>query len=248
MRKKPKQVRPFISIIIPAFNEEKLLQKSLGSIKKACDVFQKKKLLWEIIVCDNNSSDNTAKIAKEAGARVIFEPVNQIARARNRGASIARGKNLLFVDADSYPGKKLFAELLSCLLCKKIVGGGCLVRLDKDVGILFIGVAIWNFISRSFRFAAGSFIFCRAWAFKRVGGFGLEFYASEEIDFSKKMKKLARRRAKKFIILQRNPLKTSARKLELYSGEDFLTLLKQSLSPQETVLKKPSFFWYDGKR
>jgi glycosyltransferase involved in cell wall biosynthesis len=37
----------------------------------------------ELIVCDNNSSDRTAGIARAAGATVVFEPVNQISRARN---------------------------------------------------------------------------------------------------------------------------------------------------------------------
>ena len=62
----------------------------------------------QLIVVDNNSSDATAQIARDHGATVVYEPVNQIARARNRGAEAAEGEALIFLDADS--------QCTSCLL------------------------------------------------------------------------------------------------------------------------------------
>src|SRR5574344_1951152 len=91
------------SIIIPAFNEERLLENSLSRIKESLQVFTSQGHTYELIVCDNNSTDQTAEIARSQGAKVIFEPINQIARARNTGASIASGKYLIFIDSDSYP-------------------------------------------------------------------------------------------------------------------------------------------------
>ncbi|MGC9035233.1 MAG: glycosyltransferase family 2 protein, partial [Verrucomicrobiia bacterium] len=73
-----------ISIVIPAYNEEKLLPQTLLHVKKAAEAFLNKNWEYEIIVCDNNSSDNTAEIARLYGAMVVFEPINQIARARNK--------------------------------------------------------------------------------------------------------------------------------------------------------------------
>src|SRR4051812_8089396 len=90
-----------ISIVIPAFNEERLIRETLHQIKEAAAVFHERHWETEIIVCDNNSKDQTAQLAREAGACVVFEPINQIARARNRGALEAKGEWLLFVDADS---------------------------------------------------------------------------------------------------------------------------------------------------
>ena len=75
-----------ISVIVPAFNEEKVLGGSLRAIRTAMTVFEDA----ELIVCDNNSTDRTAAIAREAGASVVFEPLNQISRARNTGARDAR--------------------------------------------------------------------------------------------------------------------------------------------------------------
>ena len=100
-----------ISIIVPAFKEERLLGESLANINSAAQVFTRRGWDLEIIVCDNNSTDRTAEIARSAGATVVFEPINQIARARNCGAAAATGDWLVFVDADSHPSAGLFAEV-----------------------------------------------------------------------------------------------------------------------------------------
>ena len=55
---------------------------------------------WELIVCDNQSTDKTAEIATELGGRVVFELPLPISKARNSGVSIANGHWLLFIDAD----------------------------------------------------------------------------------------------------------------------------------------------------
>ena len=80
-----------------------MLGESLAEIKSAARAFAPRGWDFELIVCDNNSTDRTAEIARAAGATVVFEPVNQIARARNSGAAAATGDWLIFVDADSHP-------------------------------------------------------------------------------------------------------------------------------------------------
>ena len=77
----------------------------------------------EIVVVDNNSDDRTAEIAKARGVRVVFEPHNQISKARNRGASQSKGENLFFVDADTIVSPSLFLEALS-LMKRGACGGG----------------------------------------------------------------------------------------------------------------------------
>ena len=71
-----------LSIIIPAYNEASGIERTLEKIKQALKEQRGDPFLWEIIVCDNNSSDQTAELASRAGAKVVFEPVNQISRAR----------------------------------------------------------------------------------------------------------------------------------------------------------------------
>ena len=79
-----------LSVIVPAFNEEKLITHSLRAIKTALGEFTRRGWETQLVVCDNNSTDRTSELARAEGAVVVFEPVNQIARARNRGATVAR--------------------------------------------------------------------------------------------------------------------------------------------------------------
>ncbi len=82
-----------ISIVIPAYNEEMFLPRLLKSIRE--QAFKD----YEVIVADNDSTDNTAQAAISAGARVVRGGLP--AAARNRGAEAARGEYLLFLDADT---------------------------------------------------------------------------------------------------------------------------------------------------
>src|SRR5271170_7819256 len=120
-----------ISVIVPAFNEEKLIAASLQVIGAAMNSFSQRGWTSEIIVCDNNSTDSTAALARAAGATVVFEPVNQIARARNAGAAAATGDWLVFVDADSHPSAELFADVAEQIKTGRCLAGGSTVRLDE---------------------------------------------------------------------------------------------------------------------
>ena len=239
-----------ISIVIPAFNEEKLLASTLHAIHASGAAFTALGWTVEIIVCDNNSTDATASVARASGARVVFEPVNQIARARNTGAAAATGDWLLFVDADSRPTPKLFADVAHEIQTGRYLAGGCTVQMDQRSFFGDTGVRIWNLISRITRWCAGSFIFCEAAAFRKIGGFNLALFASEEIDLSKRLKKLARQEGKKMVILHRHPLLTSARKVSLYTGREYLRFFSRIiLHPRKTVSTRESCeVWYDGRR
>ena len=170
-----------------------------------------------IIVCDNNSTDRTAELSRAAGARVVFEPVNQIARARNSGAAAASGDWLVFIDADSHPSAELLAEVAEQIEAGRCLAGGCTVRLEGRYLAGTLITRLWNGISRVGRLMAGSFIFCEAKAFRDVGGFSHELFAGEEIELSRRLKQLARARKKQLVILHRHPLLTSARKMHLYT-------------------------------
>lgn len=239
-----------ISIIVPAFNEEKLIAQSLEAMKAAAGAFTARGWEWELCVCDNNSKDRTTEIAQSAGARVVFEPKNQISRARNTGASIAQGDWFLFVDADSRPSKELLHDLGEHIDSGKYLGGGCVVKLDEDIGHAGKLADMWNRLSRWQKWAAGSFVFCEANAFRELQGFSLELYASEEIEFSKRLKKLAKLRKKDLVILHRYPLVTSARKAHLYSKKEHVRFLLRTLFTGGKTLKKAdtAAIWYDGRR
>jgi glycosyltransferase involved in cell wall biosynthesis len=238
-----------LSIVVPAFNEESLLAATLESIRKAAQVFNEAGG-WELIVCDNNSTDRTAEIARAAGARVVFEPHNQISRARNTGAAGAVGEWLLFVDADSSPSAGLFRDLKLTIESGRCLGGGSTIAAESDSFGFRLAIRIWNVVSRLSQWGAGAFIYCDAAAFRELGGFSAELYASEELDFFRRLKPLARRRGRKIVILHRYPLRTSDRKVRLYGWWELFGLLGRTiLHPRRTLRNAADCrAWYDGRR
>ncbi len=242
---------PAISIIIPAYNEEKLLAASLQAVKAAAGAFTEAGLAWELVVCDNNSTDRTAEIARAEGAKVVFEPVNQIGRARNTGASAATGEWLLFIDADSQPSRELLADAAALTGQNDVLLAGATVTLDEQTLVVRLLCGVWNSVSRVRRLVAGSFILVRAAAFREVGGFNLNFFAGEEIDLALRLQKTTGRRDRqRTVILHRHPLVTSARKLKLYRKREMgRFLLKSVFRPMKTTASREDCaMWYDGRR
>jgi glycosyltransferase involved in cell wall biosynthesis len=239
-----------VSVVVPAFNEERILGDSLTSIRASMEAFDARGWGAELIVCDNNSTDRTADIARAAGAVVVFEPVNQISRARNGGAARATGDWLVFVDADSHPTPGLFADVADAIAGGRALAGGSTIASAGARLPVRIVTQSWNWISRLNRWAAGSFIFCEAAAFDEAGGFSQELFASEEIDLFRRLKRIARRRRQAIVILTRHPLRTSDRKMHLYSGGEMLRFYLKTLVKGGRTLRNPedSFIWYDGRR
>jgi len=88
---------PEVSIVIPAFNEEKLLPRALESITEA---IVHTRFMTELIIVDNASSDATPKIAEQFGAKVILEERKGVGYARQAGLDASLGKIILTSDAD----------------------------------------------------------------------------------------------------------------------------------------------------
>ncbi|SOD41623.1 Glycosyltransferase involved in cell wall bisynthesis [Nitrosovibrio sp. Nv4] len=247
---KPESIAMHLSIIIPAFNEERLIEQCLQSVYASLATNSQPGFTSEIIVVDNNSTDNTANLARQAGARVVFEPVNQIGRARNAGAAEATGDWLLFVDADSILNPELLADILQLIEGGKYVGCGSAIRMEGLPWWADGVLKLWTVTSVMFRWAAGALVVSRSDAFRDVGGFDQELYAADEVTLSQKLKKWGQQRGLQFVILTKHPLESSARKVQLYSGREIAgQILRVLLRPRRTLQdKKHLSVWYDGRR
>jgi glycosyltransferase involved in cell wall biosynthesis len=230
------------SIIVPAYNEEEMLENTINHLKEAMATVS---LKGEIVVTDNNSTDNTAEIAKNAGATVVFEPINQISRARNAGAKQAKGRYFIFVDADTIVLPDLLQNTLNNLESEKCCGGGATVTAN-DVPLFVKGVlGYWNLISRTFRLAAGCFVYARRDDFESCGGFSEKVYATEEVWFSIALKRKARKYQRKFLIINKPKVITSGRKLVWFSHSYQIILLSIIfIFPFVTRFKWICAYWY----
>lgn len=97
-----------LSFIVPVFNGEKTLEQCLNSIQKID--FPKNK--FEIIVVNNNSTDKTQDIAQKFPINLVTENNQGRSYARNRGAMVARGEILAFIDCDCTIDEMWATELL----------------------------------------------------------------------------------------------------------------------------------------
>lgn len=237
-------------MVIPAYNEAALIAGTVACVREGLLGAGLAAGAFEIIVCDNASSDATAALAAHAGARVVYEPERQIARARNAGAAVARAPWLLFLDADSWPDTALLRSLLAAMDDARTVAGGCTMRMHGVPFSIRAGVHGWNAISRLTRWAAGAFIFCESEAFRAIGGFADDLFVAEEIDFSRRVKRWGAARGQRFVILHRHPMLTSGRKGSLYSQRELLALLASFVRHPRRFFRDPAlcYPWYDGRR
>lgn len=103
-----------LSVIIPAWNIEKYVADAIKSVPKTvCGVDT------EIIVSDDGSEDNTASVAESLGVTVIRGEHKGTATARNSGLTVAKGKYLLFLDADDVLTEGALEKLLTALMENK---------------------------------------------------------------------------------------------------------------------------------
>lgn len=239
-----------LSVVIPAFNEARLIQKTLQSVATSIAANQHSGFSSEVIVVDNNSTDNTAELVRQAGVRVVFEPINQIGRARNAGAAQATGDWLLFLDADSLLSPGLMTDILKLIASGKYVGCGSTLRMDGLPWWANLTLQFWTTVSVLCRWAAGALVVCRRDAFQNVGGFDQKLYALDEVRLSKQLKHWGRPRGLQFTILTGHPLETSSRKVSLYSSREIATqIFRIFFLPKRTLQdKKHLSVWYDGRR
>ena len=231
------------SVILPAYNEEQFLPRTLESLLEAMATIPTS---GSVIVVDNNSSDRTADVARDFGATVVFEKFNQISRARNTGARHAATQHLVFLDADTLITANLLQTALDNLQRPDCSGGGATVAADRPLKPFYkSALGFWNRLSVRLHVAAGSFIYCRKDGFDAVGGFSEDVYVGEEIWFSIHYRRWGRSRGREFVIIDHAPVVTSTRKLDWFSKSRTTSmLLPMLLFPFISRHRALCGYWY----
>lgn len=232
------------SFLIPAYNEEAFVGRAVGSVHRAahaCGLGD-----YEVIVCDNASTDATAGIALAAGARVVHEPHRQIARARNAVAAASLGEWLVWLDADAMLTEVVLRGTLSGLGSGKICGGGAQVRLE-GASLDWVArrtVAGWNWIARTFDLAAGSYFFALREGWAETGGFNERVYAGEELGFARALKRWGRARGQRFHLLE-HEVPSSARKVGQFTTWQLMRQIVSCAWPGNRSRRDRCAFWYE---
>ncbi|SRR5581483_6769130 len=181
------QKRPLVSVIIPTFNREVYVTPCLNSIKN-----QTYKNI-EIIVVDQGSSDNTPKIAKSLGAKVIsvarpkfYSPPS---KSRNIGFRASKGEILIHLDSDMELTPKLVEEIVSIFKRGKY-GALVIHEIDKTKGFWSMCKALerrcyWNNLKVEHARAVKREIFIK------VKGYDEGLNSGDDLDVHKKYMKVS---------------------------------------------------------
>lgn len=179
--------KPFVSIAIPAHNEELSIGKTLE------DVFaQDYEGKFEVIVCDNNSTDRTAEIAEAAGAKVVTEKRKGTRFAYDAAMKAATGEIILATNADVHLPHNWISKIVAAYDDPHVVGVGTRVTffnapkwvnafLDLSNNKLNPKPAMW-----------GVSLSCRRSAYEQVGGFNHAVNTNEDAVFTLLIEKLGK--------------------------------------------------------
>jgi glycosyltransferase involved in cell wall biosynthesis len=229
------------SFIVPAHNEQALIERTLAAIHKTAREVGKP---YEVVVVDDASTDATAVIAKRNNSDVVSVQNRQIAATRNAGVQATRGERLFFVDADTTINTGALQSALR-VMDNGAVGGGAVVRVTDGVPLYAqLLIAYFGFFMRVVGVCGGAFLFCRRDAFLATGGFDERLFGAEDAAMC-----WALRREGRFVVLWKT-VETSGRRIRTSHGLKMMwTIIGLVFAPwrlkRRAAVEK---LWYDSNR
>ncbi len=206
---------PRLTVIIPAFNEEAYLAATLDSIRASAELLTAgSNADVETIVVDNSSVDGTDAIARASGATVVFEPVQGISRARNRGARHAAGDVLVFIDADVSVPHDLLQTIRLAMGDPECIGGGVDVDFRPRRLAVRLYLGAWRIFGRTTGMVQGAAQFCRRCIFEQTGGYDESVWMGEDVDFYWKLKGLAKSTGRTVRFIREPRVRPSSRRFD----------------------------------
>ncbi len=171
-----------ISVIIPVYNEEKIIERSLASVLGRKDL--------EVIVVDGGSSDNTVSLVSKYPVRLLSSEKNR-ANQLNAAAEQAQGDIFLFLHGDCFLQKGSL-EVVRAAVRQGFVGGCFKQKIISNKFIYRFIETSGNIRAKVFKvFYGDQAIFVRKDVFLKVGGFD-RLPLFDDVAFSKKLKKIGR--------------------------------------------------------
>jgi len=194
-----------ISIIVPTYNESELLPTLLNSIKAQTYTD------YEIIVADNNSTDNTIEIAKSYAATITSGGLP--GKGRNCGAAVANGELLLFLDADVILPETFLADIIAEFEAGNYSVATCQIEALSDRKVDYMMHQIYNYFMRATArihpFAPGFCILVDRNIHNIAGGFDEDILLGEDSEYVQRISKMG-----SFGVLLSHMIPVSVRRLD----------------------------------
>jgi glycosyltransferase involved in cell wall biosynthesis len=195
--------KPFISIIIPAHNEEELLPKTLDALRQ--QIYRP----YETIVVTNGCTDHTVDAVRGKCDQLFELEERGLGPARNLGAAKARGHLLLFLDADTILEPRAL-EVIARKFKRHHSAGTLRGVPDQDKTSYKVIYFLKNFVHQTrAHHGSSGVILCWKDHFEAVGGFDNELFLRENSDLMKKLRQFG-----SYKYISRTPAITSMRRYE----------------------------------
>jgi hypothetical protein len=242
---------PRLSLVIPAYNEERFLPRLLDSVEAAAQRYAHGAAAVQVVVADNASTDRTAELARERGCDVVPVAKRSIAAARNAGFAAAHGEIVGFVDADMQIHPGTFDAIDRALASDRIVGGATGCTLERWSLGLAVTYALFIPMVWLTRFDTGV-VFCRRRDFEATGGYDEALRVAEDVGFLFALRRVGKKQGKRLTRLRHVKAVASTRKFDEYGDWHYLTTIPRLavglVVRRPAVLEEIERYWYEPRR
>ena len=216
-------MKPKISVIIPAHNEERYVKRCIASVRKAARQYPGE---TEILVICNRCTDRTAEIARACGAVTVRDETRCIAAVRNAGIRAASGQIIVTIDCDNRMTPGTLLEIYRLLRTGRYIGGGAPMRFERYSLPLYLNDYLCRLGFRATGLYCGIF-WAKKSTFDAIGGFA-DLRAMEDVETARRLKAYGRQHGKSYTCLKENYLLNSTRKFDRDGDWMYFRLLVQN--------------------
>jgi glycosyltransferase involved in cell wall biosynthesis len=194
--------KPFVSIVVPVYNEEALLADTLTALQEQ-DYGP-----YEIVVVDNACTDHSPQIARSMGVRVVTEPRKGVVHALRAGFAAVQGEIVALTDGDTRVPRDWLSRLVANLTRRPdvVAAGGIYAFYDGPLWLryasLLVNRASWQLI--------GANMAVWRWAYESIGGLNPNVNLGWDAELGRKL-----RRRGRVVVDRRLVVRTSARRFQV---------------------------------
>ena len=226
----------FISVVVPALNEEKYIGQCLASLRAQ----RYPPELYEIIVVDNASTDRTSKVARRFGVKLVYEAERGVGWARHRGAQEARGEIIAGTDADTIAPPTWLEEIARAFRRDQGAGAvtGPILLHDGNSFERWSARYVCNWATTlSYTLGrgviSGNNFAVRTRDYWRVGGFNTSLLSAEDIDLGVRLTAVTRTifNPKMVMYVSARRTREGYVKVVLRTSQDYVRVVFLGMSP-----------------